>query len=305
MTLRPSRRRPPLRTACVLGVGAVLLAGCGTGESSVESTSTSAQVQGPQPAAAPNWTITRTAVAGLRSHVHTLMARRDGTLLAGAHDGLYSVPATGKATRSSDQAFDVMGLARAEGTTLVASGHPAPEGPGPNPLGLVSSDDGGRTWRTVSLAGEADLHLIAAHDRRIVAHDGRQLISSSDGGSTWRAVPATATPPPPEGTGIESLSVDARNVWLTAGGKLYRSSDGTTFTADPAAPRLRATSIAPDGSLWGLAEDGMLWVRSRSGAWQHTATLGPVDGFAGRDYDTAHVLTAGNLITVARGLRAP
>jgi hypothetical protein len=152
----------------VLGA-AVMTAGCANGEGSAGGALASAPAQAAGPATSPEWKVTRTAVVDLPSHVHALVVRRDGALLVGAHEGLFVLAATGKATRVSEHAFDVMGLARGGSTTLLASGHPAPHTPGPNPLGLVSSDDGGRTWRSVSLAGEADLHLIAADDRRVVA----------------------------------------------------------------------------------------------------------------------------------------
>lgn len=43
---------------------------------------------------------------------------------------------------------------------MVASGHPAPGIPAPNPRGVIVSRDGGRAWRPLALEGVADFHAL-------------------------------------------------------------------------------------------------------------------------------------------------
>lgn len=61
----------------------------------------------------------------------------------------------------------------------------------PPALGLIESRDGGKTWRSLSLQGEADFHVLPA----AFAADGKgnlyfarpdgSVDASADGGQTW------------------------------------------------------------------------------------------------------------------------
>jgi photosystem II stability/assembly factor-like uncharacterized protein len=82
------------------------------------------------------------------------------------------------------------------------SGHPAPGEDRPPNLGLIESTDGGESWEEVSLAGEADFHVLRyAHDR-IYAYNGLsgELMLSDDDGETW----TTRRPP----AAVIDLAVD-------------------------------------------------------------------------------------------------
>ena len=70
---------------------------------------------------------------------------------------------------------------------LIGSGHPDDPGTLPNFLGLIASDDAGRSWRVISRLGDADLHKIVLKHDRLYAFDavlGAMLISG-DGGRTF------------------------------------------------------------------------------------------------------------------------
>lgn len=122
---------------------------------------------------------------------------------------------------------------------LFSSGHPGPGTPLANPVGLIRSRDGGRTWETVSLAGEVDFHALAVGPsvpgRGTEAHrvygffygDGL-FYRSDDGGRTWarQRVDVLAGP---DGRGPLQLVAhpDDPDVLLAAGGQgLLRSTDG-------------------------------------------------------------------------------
>lgn len=70
---------------------------------------------------------------------------------------------------------------------LLGSGHPDHQNTLPQFLGLIHSRDGGKTWRSVSRMGNADLHKIVLAHGRIYAFDAvlSALLVSSDEGKTF------------------------------------------------------------------------------------------------------------------------
>ena len=101
------------------------------------------------------------AAESVLHHVHGLAFSADGkTLMVPAHIGL-AVYRGGKWARTPGPAHDFMGFSAAE-KAIYSSGHPAPDSPLRNPLGLMKSTDGGATWRELGLSGESDFHLMAA-----------------------------------------------------------------------------------------------------------------------------------------------
>jgi hypothetical protein len=93
--------------------------------------------------------------------VHGLTYNGDGTkLYVAVHDGLV-VYSEGRWSKGSEPPHDYMGFS---GTRkhFYSSGHPAPGSGMVNPMGLVLSADGGKTWSKRGMEGESDFHLIAA-----------------------------------------------------------------------------------------------------------------------------------------------
>lgn len=79
--------------------------------------------------------------------------------------------------------FSVVGADR-----FIGSGHPDPNDSSSRPnLGLIESRDGGRTWNSISLLGEADFHVLQSSGERVCGYDGTQgrLMVSRDGGRSW------------------------------------------------------------------------------------------------------------------------
>jgi hypothetical protein len=137
-------------------------------------------------------------------HIHGLgVDSADDSLYIATHAGLFRAPAGDrKAERVSDSRHDTMGFTVAAPGLFLGSGHPDPRSKLPRLLGLVRSDDGGRTWRPMSLLGEADFHILRAAGRRVYGFDAtrKRLMVSSDAGRTW-----THRQPP---EGLVDLAVD-------------------------------------------------------------------------------------------------
>lgn len=94
-------------------------------------------------------------------HVHGLAYDAGGSqLYVAVHDGLV-VYSEARWSRGPEPRHDLMGFT---GTRkfFFSSGHPAPGSGLPNPLGLIVSTDGAKTWTKRGLEGQSDFHLLAA-----------------------------------------------------------------------------------------------------------------------------------------------
>lgn len=94
------------------------------------------------------------------THVHGLSYSADGKqLMIPSHHGL-AVYENAKWSKAPGPQHDYMGFS-ATARHLYSSGHPAPGSGFVNPLGLIRSKDGGRTWDKLGLEGETDFHMLA------------------------------------------------------------------------------------------------------------------------------------------------
>lgn len=195
-------------------------------------------------------------------HVHNITLEGD-TLLLGSHQGLWRQE-PGKAPQRVSEQFDVMAFALDKGRYL-ASGHPAAGSGQPADLGLIQSTDRGRTWRFVSLKGQADFHRLVAAEATVMgvnSADGT-LRSSTDAGATWTLV----------GAGPYDLALDPtepeRVLATTANGPEISTNGGTNFAPIQGAPLLALVAwkgntlvgAAPDGGIHSSADAGKTWTR--------------------------------------------
>jgi hypothetical protein len=156
---------------------------------------------------------------------------------------------------------------------LLGSGHPSPdESSLPDVLGLIASDDAGRTWTSVSELGRADFHAIRRSGDRLVASEfGRsRVLVSGDGGRSWevRAAPRV----------LIDLAVDPGDPrrWIgTAGDGVYVSRDeGGTWRAVDTTPNSYLAWPTSD-ALYRIDPGGPL-KRSRDGgaSWENVGDSG-------------------------------
>jgi hypothetical protein len=187
----------------------------------------------------------------------------DRALYIATHSGLFrSAEGESSATRVPALEQDLMGFSVAGPDRFVASGHPGPGQNAPPSLGLIESTDRGRTWMTVSLAGEADLHVLRASGGRVYAYDGALRVST-DGGRSWqqRGVPGD----------LIDIAIDpaneARVLASTVGGVRISADGGRTWreTSLEAAVLLawgetrRPFAIEGDGTVHGSRDGGVTW----------------------------------------------
>jgi hypothetical protein len=222
-------------------------------------------------------------------HAHGLVVSEDGSLLVGTHTGVMMVDTNGAAARVGTVADDLMGMTAVPGTgRLISSGHPGASSDMPNPLGLLSSADGGRSWTPMSLAGQVDFHALATDGDLIAGFDGVHGIRlSRDGGRTWTRGAAIAA---------AALAMTPGSVWATTEQGLQRSTDGgRSFSVVGDAPVLRLLASASDDSLWGVDLEGFAWRSPDGVTWQRRAAVGQVDAMAAADHETAYAITARQL----------
>lgn len=234
--------RTPARHKAVAGAAALtlLLAGCGTAQ-------------------APALTAEPTPETPY-GHVHGIHADpATGKVLVASHHGLFD--AGSGVPKQVGPTIDLMGSTTGKDGTLYASGHPGPGTDLPNPVGLIRSPDGGRTWETLSLSGESDFHAMTATGDRLLGFDG-QLRTTTDG-DTWTVLEAGFLPyalaGSPKGTAV--LATTEQGVWRSAdSGKSWSApAGGPVLQTATFADRDTAVGITPDGTVYTSPDAGKRW----------------------------------------------
>jgi hypothetical protein len=129
-------------------------------------------------------------------HIHGLgVDPTNGTLYVATHTGLFQAAGgEQQMQRIGDSAQDIMGFSVLGPDRFIGSGHPDPNDTSSPPnLGLIESRDRGKTWKNISLLGEADFHVLRSSGERVYGFNGIEgrLLVSSDAGRQW----ARRTPP--------------------------------------------------------------------------------------------------------------
>jgi photosystem II stability/assembly factor-like uncharacterized protein len=218
-------------------------------------------------------TASRAAADPPPEHVHGLGVNpADEALYMATHTGLFRMErGSTEAARVGDSLQDTMGFAIAGPDRFLGSGHPDLRDDLPPLLGLISSEDGGESWDTVSLLGEADFHALRVSGSRIIGYDaaGGRLMTSRDGGTSWSARrPPAALFDLVEDPGRPGRLVASSEAWV------IRSDDGGRSWSKLLADGTLLAWPAAD-ALYGIAADGQV-ERSRDGGetWEVTGDIG-------------------------------
>ncbi len=206
------------------------------------------------------------------AHVHGLgVDPEDGVLYAGTHYGLLRLPEDGDVARVADREQDFMGFTIAGANHYLASGHPGEGQDGPSSLGLIESTDGGQTWQSLSLAGEADFHSLEARHGKVYGLNsmtGEFMVS--DDKTTWDVrsqIPMADFAVSPDNPEVLLATTEQGLVRSTDGGRNYEPVAG--------APLLQLVSWADDGTIVGVQPDGTVQASiDDAETWEKRDTLG-------------------------------
>lgn len=237
-------------------------------------------------------------------HVHGLgVDPADGVLYAATYSGLFRIPEQGRAERVANRAQDTMGFSVVGPGSFIGSGHPDPREDDVRPplLGLIASEDAGRTWERLSLHGQADFHALAAAHGQVYGYDstsGAFMVSTDR--EQWerrsRIEIADFAVDPSDADGIVATS---------ARGVLRSSDGGRTWTPVAGAPALAVlewdpaaalVAVAVDGGVHRSRDAGRTW--SRTGGTPGSPEAVTVDARGGTD--VLYVAVADHGILVSR-----
>ncbi|WP_217631235.1 F510_1955 family glycosylhydrolase [Modestobacter sp. DSM 44400] len=271
--------------------GALSLAGCGTAEAGGTDSH-------PHPEAGAGERTKAEGAAVELEHVHGLAVDpADGELYAGTHYGLVRVSAGGQLIRVADRVQDFMGLTVIGPGRYLASGHPGTGQPGPANLGLIESTDAGRTWTTLSLAGDADFHALDAAQGVIYGYtDGRLLVSKD--GREWADQGAMA---------IADLAVDPtqpdRLLVTTEQGPALSADGGRTFDLEPDSPLLQLVAFSPEGAAaFGVSPGGEVYASTDGGrTWDQRGNVGSAPAALGAVGQNVYVAVEGAIVSSTDG----
>jgi hypothetical protein len=211
--------------------------------------------------------------AGQANHIHGLGVNpRDGALFIATHSGLFRAPQGVVAPQRVDDQFqDTMGFSVVGPDRFLGSGHPALGEGGPPNLGLIESSDAGRSWESVSLAGQADFHVLRFAHGRVYGYNGLngKLMLSEDGGESW----SERTPPP----GIIDLVADPedprRILASTEQGLAISQDEGETWL--PLQGDVGLLAWPGRGSLYLIDASGQVQVSDEAGGeWRTVGRIG-------------------------------
>lgn len=203
-----------------------------------------------------------------QAHIHGMAVDvENNRLYLATHDGLYDMSAD--PIEMVSPAIDLMGFtATAEPGHFYASGHPGPGVELPNPVGLIESTDGGKSWQPVSRQGESDFHSLTASQGGIIGYDG--VLRTSEEGKDWSRVDSRIVPADLSG------SPESEVVLATTEQALMRSPDGgANWAAVPGAPLMYLTDFASAGAAAGVTPDGQVHTTDDGGlTWRSAGGIG-------------------------------
>jgi hypothetical protein len=199
------------------------------------------------------------------AHVHGLAFSADGKeLLIPNHVGI-AVYRGGVWSLAPGPRNDYMGFS-ATRKYYYSSGHPAPGSGLVNPLGLIRSEDGGKTWDKLGFEGQSDFHLLATgyETNAVYVYSAEPnprmrtpgLYTTQNDGFAWRRAEAQGL-----AGKFAALAVhptDPRTIAVAGSAGLFLSRDGGgRFERIGVGGQVLAACFTVDGrQLWLATHDG-------------------------------------------------
>ncbi|BBZ15989.1 F510_1955 family glycosylhydrolase [Mycolicibacterium gadium] len=207
------------------------------------------------------------------AHIHGLgVNRADGALYAGTHYGVYRLANEREPELVGDIVQDFMGFTVAGPDHFLGSGHPGEDDRDDPPnLGLIESINGGQSWSSLSMKGQADFHSLDYRHGIVYGLDsGSRTVMVSPDKRTWDRRAAISA------IDIAVSPQNANEILAATADGLARSIDqAKTFTPVGAQAQLVFLSWPDDGPVIGVNAIGTVYVSEDSGAtWQAKHALG-------------------------------
>ncbi|MGI8624377.1 MAG: F510_1955 family glycosylhydrolase [Solirubrobacteraceae bacterium] len=223
------------------------------------------------------------------AHIHGLGEDpRTKELFVATHYGLFRAPREQtRLQRAGASRQDTMGFSVVDTGRFLGSGHPDPADGGPPALGLIASADQGRSWKSISLAGRADFHVLRSSGRQVYGADSGSgaVMVSSDGGETW-----TRRKPPGD---LYDLAIDPESPR-----HVVASTAIGIFTSRDAGARWRRVNGDAAGLLAWTGRSGLVLVDANGAVSRSDdggRTFAPAGGVVGST-PSAFVATADGLL---------
>ncbi|MCA1708807.1 MAG: hypothetical protein LC808_38225, partial [Actinobacteria bacterium] len=137
----------------------------------------------------------------------------------------------------------------------LARGHPRAGQDGPSNIGLIESTDGGRSWQTLSLAGQADFHALEARHGLVYGTNAGQLNGFKDG-RTWDTRAQIAM-----GDLVVSPTDPETLLATTQQGLAFSADGGWSFRLNLGAPLLQLVTWTDTAGLIGITPEGTVHAR--------------------------------------------
>ena len=209
----------------------------------------------------------------IAGHVHGIARHPDsGEIYVATHEGMYVLTGSG-VSQKVGPVIDLMGFTIGGKGQLLASGHHGVGTDLPQPVGLIESADGGKSWTVRSRGGQSDFHALTESTSGVVGYDGDGTLRTSSDGRTW------STLPPLQGvTSLGASPGGARMLAATSAGLFSSNAPGNAWAPIPDAPALLLLDWADEARVVGLGRDGSIYVSSDAGGtWKPSAAkaMGP------------------------------
>jgi photosystem II stability/assembly factor-like uncharacterized protein len=195
------------------------------------------------------------------THIHAAL-REPGNdqVLVATHQGIFTLDDAGEDNVTHHNPptlhlispmLDFMGLTRSPDGTLYASGHAGTDLGFDEPMGLITSADGGRTWEQRSRGGLSDFHGLGAGTGLIVGYDG-ELRHTTDA-TNWQDLKSPGSP-----TSL-AVSPDGRTTAIVTSGELHLTQDtGRTWSLIETPDPITLVAFADNTTLLTTTAEGRL-----------------------------------------------